>query len=387
MTLFALTKTQEAGGQIALAALLGVAGLYLLLPRPRGRFVPGGVAGLVGAAAVFGAYLYRTFGTPSTQLIEAVLFGLFAAGALVFGCVLVAQRNPARGAIAFAFVILSTCGLFLLCAAPLLMAATIIIYAGAIIVTFLFVLMLSQTGGPADENDRTREPLYGACAGFAFAALVLFALHQTAHATAANEGRTDKFDTRYPAPVLTADDRQCLATALLTLDAATAALDGAKTNADRSKAIDLFASAQSLLGRVVGRAREGQADDGSLRARLEKVPAKGDVPAVLYRPDEQAKDVLARAARVRALAFTDAELESALLKDTPETVAVKAKAQKLREEVALLHGTADLPAANVRALGLALYSEHLLAVELAGTLLLVAVVGAVAVAQRKGVAK
>ena len=111
--------------------------------------------------------------------VGSVLFWLFSAGALGFGTVLVVQRNPARGAIAFAFVILSTCGLFLLLAAPFLMAATIIIYAGAIIVTFLFVLMLSQTGGPSDENDRSREPLLGALAGFAFAGLVLFTLYLT----------------------------------------------------------------------------------------------------------------------------------------------------------------------------------------------------------------
>ena len=48
-------------------------------------------------------------------------------------------------------MILATCGLFLLLAAPFLMAATIIIYAGAIIVTFLFVLMLSQQQGPSDS--------------------------------------------------------------------------------------------------------------------------------------------------------------------------------------------------------------------------------------------
>ena len=42
-------------------------------------------------------------------------------------------------------VVLSTCGLFLLNAAPFLMAGTVIIYAGAIIVTFLFVLMLAHS--------------------------------------------------------------------------------------------------------------------------------------------------------------------------------------------------------------------------------------------------
>lgn len=385
MTLFALTQTQEAGGQIALAAALGVAGFFLLLPRPSGRFVPGGVAALLGAAAVFGAFLYKRFGQPMPHVIESVLFWMFSAGALVFGCVLVAQKNPARGAIAFAFVILSTCGLFLLCAAPMLMAATIIIYAGAIIVTFLFVLMLSQTDGPADENDRSRDPLYGGFAGFAFAGLVLFALYQTKHADDANQTRTAeaRLDTRFPAPVLNRDDRAALAEALGLLDAATAQLDEVKTNADRMKVATAFGIAEKKLAEVVGQAGDGENRAGTVRTRLEKAPAKDKTPANLYRPDEQSKEALARAAKVRECAVTQAELE----KDKPDLNAVKAKAQKLRDEVALLYGMGDLPAANVRALGLSLYSEHLLAVELAGTLLLVAVIGAVAVAQRKGVAK
>jgi NADH:ubiquinone oxidoreductase subunit 6 (subunit J) len=61
--------------------------------------------------------------------------------------------------------------------------------------------------------------------------------------------------------------------------------------------------------------------------------------------------------------------------------------RKLRDEVVLLHGVGQLPARNVANLGYLLYSEHLLGIELAGTLLLVAVIGAIAVAHRKGVAK
>ena len=57
-----------------------------------------------------------------------------------------------RSALAFAMVVLSTCGLFLLLAAPFLSAATIIIYAGAIIVTFLFVIMLSRQEGPSPRE-------------------------------------------------------------------------------------------------------------------------------------------------------------------------------------------------------------------------------------------
>ena len=47
-------------------------------------------------------------------------------------------------------------------------------------------------------------------------------------------------------------------------------------------------------------------------------------------------------------------------------------------------GAAELPAANVGDLGRALYTDHLLAVELAGTLLLVATIGAIAIASRDG---
>src|SRR5207249_5711277 len=138
---------------------------------------------------------------------------MFAGGALVFGTVLVVQKNPARGAIAFAFVILSTCGLFLLLAAPFLMAATIIIYAGAIIVTFLFVLMLSAAGGPSDENDRSREPLLGSLGGFAFAGLVLFTLHE-GHEAATPSHSADLADAKRvtppPAPVLLPEERHSL---------------------------------------------------------------------------------------------------------------------------------------------------------------------------------
>src|SRR5208283_4044858 len=85
---------------------------------------------------------------------ETLLFYGMAGVAIVSGGLLVTQSNPARAALCFALVVLSTCGLFLLLAAPFLMAATAIIYAGAIIVTFLFVLMLAQQAGPSAADMR-----------------------------------------------------------------------------------------------------------------------------------------------------------------------------------------------------------------------------------------
>src|SRR5207342_2757226 len=102
----------------------------------------------------------------------------FAGVAVVFGGLMIAQRNPVHAALSFAMVVLSTCGLFLLQAAPFLMAATIVIYAGAIIVTFLFVIMLSQQSGPSNANLRSRDPDLAVAAGFVLLATFLVGLQR-----------------------------------------------------------------------------------------------------------------------------------------------------------------------------------------------------------------
>ena len=78
-----------------------------------------------------------------------MFFYIFSAAALVGGVLTVTSRNPIYSALWFASVVLSTAGLFLLASAPFLAAGTIIVYAGAIIVTFLFVIMLAQMEGKA----------------------------------------------------------------------------------------------------------------------------------------------------------------------------------------------------------------------------------------------
>src|SRR5205807_7606599 len=92
---------------------------------------------------------------------------------------LITQRNPVRAALSFALVVLSTCGLFLLQAAPFLMAATTIVYAGAIIVTFIFVIMLAQQAGLSDADQRSREPLLACVAGFVLLGALLYVLYAT----------------------------------------------------------------------------------------------------------------------------------------------------------------------------------------------------------------
>ena len=140
----------------------GATAIYLLLPRPRA--FPALCGALLGVVALGLAGFFVVGFNALTP--ESFLFYVFSACAIGFGAMLVTQRNPARAALSFALVVLSSCGLFLLLAAPFLMAATIIIYAGAIIVTFLFVLMLAQQEGPSDADARSREPLLATVVGF-----------------------------------------------------------------------------------------------------------------------------------------------------------------------------------------------------------------------------
>ncbi len=385
MNWFSFTPKQLAAGQIALAAVLAIAGFAFLLPRPKGRAVKEGIAALIASLVVFGVWVYSAYGRPMPDLVGSVLFALFSLGALGFGTVLVVQKNPARGAFAFAFVILSTCGLFLLLAAPFLMAATIIIYAGAIIVTFLFVLMLSHAEGPSDETARSREPWFGGLAGFAFTGLVLFTLyltqiHNDPAKAGASENTAPRPDQRLPAAVLTNDERKVLADAVAKLDAADEQFEGPlATVADKLRVGEYFGMIRDQIEAVVGMGRPG-----SLRTRLEKVGVRPG-ETIPLRTDAQAKAVLHRTAVVRDLNEQAYDRVVNNLYDAkPDWEKVKAGIHSLRDEVLLLAGAGELPARNVGNLGYLLYTDYLLAIELAGTLLLVATIGAVAIAHRKG---
>lgn len=76
--------------------------------------------------------------------IEKLIYVAFA-GISVAGCVgFVTSRQPIYTALSFATAILAFCGILFLVNAPFVAAATMIIYAGAIIIIFLFVLMFAQ---------------------------------------------------------------------------------------------------------------------------------------------------------------------------------------------------------------------------------------------------
>ena len=94
--------------------------------------------------------------------METVVF--FAMAALAVGCalLLIFFRNPVYSALALVGTLFSVAGLFVLLDAHFLAAVQIIVYAGAIMVLFLFVIMLLNLGSEdAQEKVTGRYRLIG----------------------------------------------------------------------------------------------------------------------------------------------------------------------------------------------------------------------------------
>src|SRR5262249_36199679 len=160
---------------LLLPAFFGFVGVYFLLPQGRrSRPLIGALFGGV-ALLLAGWFLVASVG----PLPETILFYAFGGLAILGGGLMISQKNPVHAALSFALVVLATCGIFLLNAAPFLMAATIIVYAGAIVVTFLFVIMLAQQAGISEADQRSREPFLASLAGFVLIGGLLCVLHRT----------------------------------------------------------------------------------------------------------------------------------------------------------------------------------------------------------------
>jgi len=82
---------------------------------------------------------------------ELVLFFLLAALAVAGAVSLILQRHPIHSALSLIVVMMALAALYLLLGAEFIAAVQIIVYAGAIMVLFVFVIMLLNAG----EEERT----------------------------------------------------------------------------------------------------------------------------------------------------------------------------------------------------------------------------------------
>jgi NADH:ubiquinone oxidoreductase subunit 6 (subunit J) len=337
--------------RIVLCVAVGMTTIYLLLPRPRPfPRLWGGVAGGV-ALLLTGSLLIRT-----AVSVESVLFYTFSCIAVIAGALLITQTNPGRAALSFALVVLSTCGLFLLQAAPFLMAATTIVYAGAIIVTFLFVLMLAHQEGPSDADWRSREPALACAAGFVLLGALLYVLLAT-------------YGHPRTLTVLKKLD-DLLEPAVRAVNTHPVEQIAREPSVDR-----LFQEMRQVVREVPGEPRFAR-----LHRTVEDHDNRFNDLAPGMSPGEFLKNsVLHLREEVDEARRTLGDLEPAVHPKQPLSPhGGPALAGKHDPQ-----GNAPLPAENVAHLGRLLFTDYLLAVELGGTLLLVATIGAIVIASRR----
>ncbi|MGA2065291.1 MAG: NADH-quinone oxidoreductase subunit J [Thermoguttaceae bacterium] len=145
---------------LALATGLGAVGLGLVLPGGSGRRRAAGALFAL-AALVAWASLLPGVG----PWLANGLFALLAAVTIVAAGAMISCRSPMYSAIWFGMTLLGTAGLFLLVGAEFLAVATLVVYAGAILVTFLFVLMLSEPEGRTSYDRRSWAAMLSATTG------------------------------------------------------------------------------------------------------------------------------------------------------------------------------------------------------------------------------
>ncbi len=173
-----------ASESLYLISVLGAAGMYLVLGKASRPLKWTGILLLLAA----GAWLAKEGITRLAPVTETegkgpgAFFYIFAAIALASAIRMVTHTRPVYCALYFVMVVLSSAGLFLMLEAEFMAFALVIVYAGAILITYLFVLMLAQQS-PSEEDaeagvggaeyDRVpREPLAATIVGFLLLAVM-----------------------------------------------------------------------------------------------------------------------------------------------------------------------------------------------------------------------
>lgn len=87
--------------------------------------------------------------------VPAIFFYLFSGLALASALLMVLQKNPVTSAFYLVLVFFSLAGIYVLLDAHLLAALQIFVYTGAIMVLFIFVIMLLNADVPSFDLGRT----------------------------------------------------------------------------------------------------------------------------------------------------------------------------------------------------------------------------------------
>ncbi len=148
-----------------------VAAIGVAIAIPRRRVNPQAIGAVVAGGGLGLVLLSLAVSNPDAiPNLHFYIFGLIALGSSLR---VITHPRPVYAALFFILTILSSCGLYVILAAEFLAFALIIIYAGAILITYLFVIMLA-TQAPSEDRIEVlaeydvsgREPVFAVTASF-----------------------------------------------------------------------------------------------------------------------------------------------------------------------------------------------------------------------------
>jgi len=115
--------------------------------------------------------------------MELLVFLIFAFLSVFAALVVVAHKNPVYSTMALVLTLFSVAVLFVLLGAPFVGVLQVLIYTGAIVVLFLFVIMLLNIGREDSQIAGHKAQLFFALLGaVTFGSLVILALLSLRHA-------------------------------------------------------------------------------------------------------------------------------------------------------------------------------------------------------------
>jgi NADH-quinone oxidoreductase subunit J len=184
---------------LALCVLAGAA-TWLLMPRPSGSKTLNHVGAGLGIIA-FGTFLVLLIQWAAVANgLTTVYFWVFAFIALAGSVRVITHPQPVYSSLFFVLTVFASAGLFVLMWAEFLAMALVIIYAGAILVTYTFVIMLaSEASGegivsnlagdrpdhsaePMEHDVTPRSPLLACLGGFVTMGALLFVIFNKSQA-------------------------------------------------------------------------------------------------------------------------------------------------------------------------------------------------------------
>ena len=109
-------------------------------------------------------------------MVELAVFFVFAAVAVIFALVVILHRNPVVSALSLVASFFALAVMYVLLEAPFLAALQVIVYAGAIMVLFLFVIMLLNLSQMSETPSRPIQQFLGFTGTAAFAIALVYYL-------------------------------------------------------------------------------------------------------------------------------------------------------------------------------------------------------------------